>query len=139
MIVGVVVITDGIVGLPEASLFESLMTQLRHNTIACSFIPVSPGFSVATGLGQVPYPELLQFLATATFGAYFGQTQLSVVSRNLELETKPQMIQKYLEIYKYPLQYINTMYVVVCDFGSMNQNQKNIYSTSKHVQLHTKQ
>ncbi len=74
------VVTDGIVGLADASLFESLMTQLRHNTIACSFIPVCAGFQVGSGLGQVPYQELLQFLATATFGAYFGQLSSAAVS-----------------------------------------------------------
>ena len=71
---GIVVITDGVVGLPEAGLFESLMSQLRHNTVACSFIPVGGSFNVSSaGLGHIPYTELLQFLATATFGAYFAR------------------------------------------------------------------
>ena len=70
---GIVVITDGVVGLPEASLFESLMSQLHHNTIACTFIPIGSGFHMGAGLGQMPYVELLQFLASATFGAYFGK------------------------------------------------------------------
>ena len=73
MIVGIVVITDGIVGLPEATVFESLMASLRHQNIACSFIHVGCTVNRGTGLGQVSYSELLQFMATATFGAYFSK------------------------------------------------------------------
>ena len=65
-------ITDGIVGIPEHSLFESLMMQLRHNTISCSFIQLGSGFQLQSGLGQVQYPELMEFIASATMGVYFS-------------------------------------------------------------------
>lgn len=65
-------VTDGVIGLPEASLFESLMTQLRHNTIAVSFVPVGNAYHKDAGLGQVRYTALMQFLAAATFGAYLN-------------------------------------------------------------------
>ena len=61
------------VGIPEASLFESLMAQLRHQNIACSFVQIGCGAERSVGLGQVPYCELMQFMATATFGAYFSK------------------------------------------------------------------
>ena len=73
IVAGIVVITDGIVGLPEATVFESLMASLRHQNIACSFIHVGCTVNRGTGLGQVSYSELLQFMATATFGAYFSK------------------------------------------------------------------
>ncbi len=38
-----------------------------------SFPQVSCSMDRGVGLGQVPYNELLQFMATATFGAYFAK------------------------------------------------------------------
>ena len=76
---GIVIISDGIVGCPEAALFDSLMSQLRHSTIECSFIQTGGGGSSThstgtdagcAGLGQVVFHELMQFIAMATFGAY---------------------------------------------------------------------
>ena len=61
------------VGIPEATMFETLMAQLRHQNIACSFVQVSSAVERYVGLGQVPYNELMQFMATATFGAYFSK------------------------------------------------------------------
>ncbi|ELT88146.1 hypothetical protein CAPTEDRAFT_195376 [Capitella teleta] len=69
---GIIVLTDGIVGMPDANMFESLMARLRHANISCSFVQLSASKSLG-GLGQVPYPDLMKFIATATFGAYFSQ------------------------------------------------------------------
>lgn len=68
---GIIVITDGVVGLPEASLFESLMGQLRHSTISCSFIQIGEDFKHNAGLGHVPYSDMLSYMATSTFGTLF--------------------------------------------------------------------
>ncbi|ESO95892.1 hypothetical protein LOTGIDRAFT_144381, partial [Lottia gigantea] len=71
---GIIVITDGLVGLPDANLFESLLTQIRNSTISCSFLKIGsnqPDFG-QYGFGHVPHVELMQFLATATFGAYIA-------------------------------------------------------------------
>ena len=70
---GIVVITDGVLGLRDVTLFESVMTQLRHNTISCSFVLTSRDSPQTGNLGRVPHTELLQFIATATFGAYFSK------------------------------------------------------------------
>ncbi|KAK7100732.1 hypothetical protein V1264_023626 [Littorina saxatilis] len=67
----IVVITDGVVGVPEANLMELLLTQLRNSTISCSFLKVSSPISIQRQLGHVPNFELMQFIATATFGGYF--------------------------------------------------------------------
>ncbi len=59
------------VGLPDANILESLLTQLRNSTMACSFMKVG-SCSLHQQLGHVPHTELMQFIATATFGAYFA-------------------------------------------------------------------
>ena len=37
-------ITDGVFALPDASAVDSLLAQLRANTVCCSFIKVGSGF-----------------------------------------------------------------------------------------------
>lgn len=69
---GIVVITDGVVGFPDSSVFEMLMQQMRHDMVACSFVQVGCGYEMSRSYGHVPYPELMQFMATATFGTYFS-------------------------------------------------------------------
>ena len=71
IIPGIVIITDGILGFPEAALFDSLLSQFRHSTIECSFIHT--GRSTSTGFGHVTFPQLMQFVAMATFGAYINR------------------------------------------------------------------
>ncbi|RWS27289.1 protein SZT2-like protein, partial [Leptotrombidium deliense] len=67
---GIVMITDGMFGLPNASVLEILLTQLRNNTIACSFLQIGSNPSPFSCIGYVPYTEIMKFLSTATFGAY---------------------------------------------------------------------
>ncbi|KAL8610619.1 hypothetical protein ACOMHN_006338 [Nucella lapillus] len=68
---GIVVITDGVVGVPEANLMEALLTQLRNSTITCSFLKVGSTHHLQRQLGHVPNFELMQFITTATFGGFF--------------------------------------------------------------------
>ena len=56
--------------LPNSSMLESMLTQLRNNTIACSFIQVGSSPHPDSCLGYLPYTDLMQFIAIATFGAY---------------------------------------------------------------------
>ncbi|KAJ8305511.1 LOW QUALITY PROTEIN: hypothetical protein KUTeg_016056 [Tegillarca granosa] len=69
---GIVVVTDGILGVTDNNLFDSLMTQLRNSTIACSFLKTGDTYCSRCQFGHIPHVELLQFIATATFGAYFS-------------------------------------------------------------------
>ncbi|KAI0211904.1 KICSTOR complex protein SZT2 [Lamellibrachia satsuma] len=83
---GIIVITDGVVGLPEASLFESLMGQLRHSTISCSFIQIGEDFKHNAGLGHVPYSDMLSYMATSTFGTLFTRLpQLDKTSNEMNI------------------------------------------------------
>jgi hypothetical protein len=77
-------VTDGVLGSPEAALFDSLLSQFRHSTIECSFIHAGRGaeglggglcggLGGGGGLGRVPFPQLMQFVAMATFGAYINR------------------------------------------------------------------
>uniref|UniRef100_A0A2C9KFZ7 KICSTOR complex protein SZT2 n=1 Tax=Biomphalaria glabrata TaxID=6526 RepID=A0A2C9KFZ7_BIOGL len=69
---GIIIITDGIVGLPNSYLIELLLNQMRNNTTMCSFIKVGSPSSLYRKLAHVPHIELMQAIATATFGAYLG-------------------------------------------------------------------
>ncbi|CAG5136147.1 unnamed protein product, partial [Candidula unifasciata] len=69
---GIVVITDGIVGLPSSSMIELLLNRMRNNTIMCSFIKVGSPSGLYRKLAHVPHIELMQAISTATFGAYLS-------------------------------------------------------------------
>ncbi|CAL4100629.1 unnamed protein product, partial [Meganyctiphanes norvegica] len=67
---GRVVITDGVISLPDATMFDSLLVELRNQTIACSFLQLGSLYHPQASLGYIPFSDLMQFLATATCGAY---------------------------------------------------------------------
>lgn len=69
--VGIVVITDGVVGLPDTSLLELLLQQLHRDCVSCSFIQLDRTHHMQQSFGFVPHPELMQFIALSTGGTYF--------------------------------------------------------------------
>lgn len=77
--VGIVVVTDGMLGVTDLNLFDSLLAQLRSSTIACSFLRIGQTQCARCIFGLVPHVELLQFIASATFGAYLGDPQSEVI------------------------------------------------------------
>ncbi|GFW31880.1 KICSTOR complex protein SZT2 [Trichonephila clavipes] len=79
---GIVVITDGILNFPTCKSLDALLTQLRNNTIACSFIQLGSSFHSFSCFGRVPYKELMEFIATATCGAYFSSCKHMVTSES---------------------------------------------------------
>lgn len=76
---GIVVVTDGMLGVTDLNLFDSLLAQLRSSTIACSFLRIGQTQCARCIFGLVPHVELLQFIASATFGAYLGDPQSEVI------------------------------------------------------------
>ena len=72
-------ITDGVISLPDATMFDSLLVQLRNLTISCSFIQLGSANKPNAGFGYIPFCDLMHFLATATCGVYF-QSLPAVVS-----------------------------------------------------------
>ncbi|CAL4096317.1 unnamed protein product, partial [Meganyctiphanes norvegica] len=51
-------------------MFDSLLVELRNQTIACSFLQLGSLYHPQASLGYIPFSDLMQFLATATCGAY---------------------------------------------------------------------
>lgn len=58
--------------LADIQVLDSVLNQLRCIGVACSFMHVSSQFHPHTSHGHVPYPELMQLIATATSGTYFN-------------------------------------------------------------------
>ena len=44
MILGIVIISDGVFGLPNAAMVHTLLAQLRSHTVCCSFVKVGSPF-----------------------------------------------------------------------------------------------
>ncbi|XP_071119812.1 KICSTOR complex protein SZT2-like [Haliotis cracherodii] len=122
---GIIILTDGMVGLPDANILESLLTQLRNSTMACSFMKVG-SCSLHQQLGHVPHTELMQFIATATFGAYFASFPDLQQCDSLEANVYHRALyfwnfQKGLEGFKYEL----THQTIPDSFASI---QKQLYA-----------
>uniref|UniRef100_A0A1B6LW97 C2H2-type domain-containing protein n=1 Tax=Graphocephala atropunctata TaxID=36148 RepID=A0A1B6LW97_9HEMI len=66
-----VVVTDGVISLPDIHVLDLVLTQLRTNAVAVSFLHVGSQFHPHCAQGLVPYSELMQFISCATFGTYF--------------------------------------------------------------------
>ncbi|TMS34496.1 hypothetical protein L596_002078 [Steinernema carpocapsae] len=83
----IIVITDGVVGMPNAQALTQLLTQLRSFTVSCSFIQLSPPLSDDSVFGNFSSPELLMFLAQATFGTYIYDQKSIVDPEPTQLNT----------------------------------------------------
>lgn len=78
-----IILTDGIIAVPDVRVFDSVLTQLRMNTVACSFLHVGSLFHPQCCKGMVPYADLMNFIATATFGTYLTTIpKITSVSEN---------------------------------------------------------
>ncbi|CAN8028214.1 unnamed protein product, partial [Ixodes persulcatus] len=80
---GIVVITDGVISLPNGLQLESLLGNLRSGTVACSFLQLGGRYHAKCCLGYVPYDDLMRFIAKATFGAFLDNC-LSLDNRTTE-------------------------------------------------------
>ncbi|XP_017776135.1 PREDICTED: protein SZT2-like [Nicrophorus vespilloides] len=65
----IIVITDGVVAMPDSSILESLLYQLHYDSIAVSFQKVGSQFKPDKSVGYVPYTDLLIFLSHSTLGS----------------------------------------------------------------------
>lgn len=70
---GLVLISDGMLTLPNAAVLESMLTQSRNHNISCSFIQVGSSPHPHACFGYLPYTDLMKFITTATFGAYLDR------------------------------------------------------------------
>ena len=79
---GLVIITDGILDVPNLAAFEAVMRQIRARIISCSFVQIgatngsNPNLekkmsaAPIASLGHVPNEELLKFISLSTFGSF---------------------------------------------------------------------
>uniref|UniRef100_A0A914X515 SZT2 n=1 Tax=Plectus sambesii TaxID=2011161 RepID=A0A914X515_9BILA len=81
-----IIISDGVCGMPDAHAMQALLTQLRSFTISCSFIQIQPKIVAHTAFGHVGYPQLYHFLSTATFGSFLPDCPCSVPSNEATSE-----------------------------------------------------
>jgi len=68
---GMVVLTDGVVGLPDTSVMELLLQQMHRDGVSCSFIQLDRVHHMQQSFGLISHPELMQFIALSTGGTYF--------------------------------------------------------------------
>ncbi|ODM96718.1 Protein SZT2 [Orchesella cincta] len=69
---GLVILTDGVISVPDGRYLDIILSQLRYNTVSCSFIQLSSPFHPHLCHGVLPYADLMKFIASATFGAYLS-------------------------------------------------------------------
>ncbi|XP_048517774.1 KICSTOR complex protein SZT2 isoform X3 [Dendroctonus ponderosae] len=64
----ILVITDGIVSMPDSNVMETMLHQLHYDAIGVSFLKVGSSFHPNCGVGLVSYIDLLYFFAQSTLG-----------------------------------------------------------------------
>ncbi len=58
---------------PDIRALDDLLSQLRKDTIALSFIQTSSVFHPNTSLTRIPYQELMEYMALSTYGAFLAK------------------------------------------------------------------
>uniref|UniRef100_A0A8C4QMF7 SZT2 subunit of KICSTOR complex n=1 Tax=Eptatretus burgeri TaxID=7764 RepID=A0A8C4QMF7_EPTBU len=67
---GIIMITDGVTSMADVNYCDTLLTQIRINSIACSFVQVGNPYSYDQNFGHVSNVDLMCFVASATGGTY---------------------------------------------------------------------
>ncbi|KAL0272956.1 UNVERIFIED_CONTAM: hypothetical protein PYX00_005747 [Menopon gallinae] len=67
---GIIVVTDGVITLPDAYLLDATLNRLRSTGVCCSFLHVGSPFHPHGGQARVPYSDLMNFVASASFGIH---------------------------------------------------------------------
>uniref|UniRef100_A0A0N5B958 Protein SZT2 n=1 Tax=Strongyloides papillosus TaxID=174720 RepID=A0A0N5B958_STREA len=65
-----IIITDGVCGVPDMTAVQNILRKLRSSSISCSFILIKGKNEPDPSFGHTTHFETLQFFATATFGAF---------------------------------------------------------------------
>ncbi|XP_077463799.1 SZT2 subunit of KICSTOR complex isoform X2 [Stigmatopora argus] len=74
---GIIIVTDGVMSVPDVVVCETLLNQLRSATITCSFVQVGGPYSYDCSFGYIPNVELMKFISVATFGSYLASCPAS--------------------------------------------------------------
>lgn len=70
-VAGIVVVTDGVITLPDTWLLDATLGRLRSTGVACHFLHVGAPFHPHVAHGRVPYKDLMTFLSAASLGTHF--------------------------------------------------------------------
>jgi len=68
-----VILTDGVISVPDGRYLDNILSQLRYNTVSCSFIQLSSAFHPHLCHSALPYADLMRFIASATCGAFLSE------------------------------------------------------------------
>ncbi|KAF5294731.1 hypothetical protein FQA39_LY00215 [Lamprigera yunnana] len=74
----ILVITDGVVAMPDGNIMETLLMQLHYDSIAVSFLKVGSSFHPHNSAGYISYTDLLKFLSQATLGVYLEEVSVII-------------------------------------------------------------
>ncbi|KAF5284426.1 hypothetical protein FQR65_LT13560 [Abscondita terminalis] len=66
----ILIVTDGVVAMPDSNIMESLLMQLHYDGVSVSFLKVGSPFHPQSSAGYIPYTDLLHFLSEATLGHF---------------------------------------------------------------------
>jgi hypothetical protein len=77
--VRLVVMTDGVVSVPDQTNMDALLEQLLASNTTCSFLQVTSINSMDCSLGMVPDSELLHFIAMSSFGSLLFANEIPAV------------------------------------------------------------
>nr|XP_057930082.1 KICSTOR complex protein SZT2 isoform X1 [Doryrhamphus excisus] len=95
---GIIIITDGVMSVPDVVVCETLLNQLRSGTIACSFVQVGGAYSYDCSFGYIPNVELMKFISLATFGSYLPSCpQLDLDSQEMNAYHKAFLTYSFLK------------------------------------------
>ncbi|CEF71591.1 Protein SZT2 [Strongyloides ratti] len=65
-----IIITDGVCGVPDITAVQNILRKLRAASISCSFILIKGKNEPDPSFGHTTHFETMQFFAAATFGAF---------------------------------------------------------------------
>uniref|UniRef100_A0A0K0EAS5 VWFA domain-containing protein n=1 Tax=Strongyloides stercoralis TaxID=6248 RepID=A0A0K0EAS5_STRER len=66
----IIIITDGVCGVPDMTAVQNILRKLRASSISCSFILIKGKNEPDPSFGHTTHFETLQFFAVATFGSF---------------------------------------------------------------------
>lgn len=97
------------ISLPDINVLDLVLTQLRTNAVAVSFLHVGSQFHPHCAQGLVPYSELMQFISCATFGTYIPLSNTSV---SITCITVYQLIKVFWNFKKFQQTFILTLHPI---------------------------
>uniref|UniRef100_A0A0N4Z3W4 VWFA domain-containing protein n=1 Tax=Parastrongyloides trichosuri TaxID=131310 RepID=A0A0N4Z3W4_PARTI len=74
-----IIITDGVCGVPDMAAVQNVLRKLRSASISCSFILIKGKEELDPSFGHTTHFETLQFFAAATFGTFLHDAEIEII------------------------------------------------------------